>query len=80
MSISCPNPCRSLEVLAIHAIDEADGGEVLHAGETGACTSRRKSFMNAERVGAADAGEHGVFLTTAASLAGHLHAMALASP
>ena len=41
------------------AVEEADGGEVLHAAEPGISHVLQEALHNAKGIGAADAGEHG---------------------
>src|SRR5439155_24031761 len=64
---------RFFEPLAKAAVDEADGGEVLHAAEAGRLHFAQEQLHDAERIGAADAGEHGGVLDDRQYLAGHIH-------
>src|SRR5262249_22506710 len=47
------------ESLPHGAVDETDGGKVLHAAEADRTDIAKEQLHDAERIGAADAGEHG---------------------
>ncbi len=62
-----------LEILAEGAVDEADGGKVLHAGKADALHLIEEDIHLAERVGGADPGQHRCALDDRQYLARHLH-------
>ena len=62
-----------LQPLAEVAVDQANGGEVLHAGETGRLHLGEEARHGAERIGAAHPGQDGRALHDGQDLAGHVH-------
>ena len=61
------------EVGAERAVDDADGREVLHAGESDRLHVVEEHIHRAERIGAVHAGEHRRVLHHGQHFGGHLH-------
>jgi len=61
------------EVLAEGSVDQADGGEILHAAEAGSLYFTQKRLHDAKGIGAADAGEDRRVLDHGKNFAGHVH-------
>src|SRR4029079_17191845 len=61
-----------LEVLPERPVEEADGREVLHAAEPDAAHLVEEDVHQPERIGAADAGEHGRLVDDREHLARHV--------
>ena len=62
-----------LEIRAEDPVDEADGREVLHAGEADLLDLPEEVGHDPERIGAVDAGQHRGALDHGQDLVGHLH-------